>query len=180
MRLIGIDPGTMVTGFGIVDEEDSRLFYVASGSITTSSKLPISKRLRKIHDELNLVLTQYHPNVLAVEDTFMAKNPQAALKLGQARGVALLIAEIAGIPVVEYTATQVKQAVVGYGGADKHQVQRMVGRLLNLTVEPDSHHASDALAVAICHLHSSKMREVISGTQVERGSRSIPSPPMPR
>jgi crossover junction endodeoxyribonuclease RuvC len=172
MRVIGIDPGTMVTGYGVIDEEDARLFHVASGSITTSSKLPISRRLRKIYEDLMIVLRQYRPGALAVEDTFVAKNPQAALKLGQARGVALLAAEMLDLPVLEYTPAQVKQAVVGHGAATKEQVQGMVVRLLNLKAEPDSHHASDALAVAICHLHSAKMREMLAAAQPP-GARGV-------
>jgi crossover junction endodeoxyribonuclease RuvC len=161
MRVLGIDPGTVVTGYGVIDEENQRLIFVASGGIRTSSKLSISKRLKKIFDELTVALEDYEPLAVAIENTFVAKNMQTALKLGQARGVALLAAEHAGLPVFEYTPTQVKLAVTGYGAASKIQVQGMVHKLLKLSRIPDSHHAADALATAICHLHSAKIRELV-------------------
>ncbi|MBI3610359.1 MAG: crossover junction endodeoxyribonuclease RuvC [Nitrospirae bacterium] len=158
MRVIGIDPGTVTTGYGVVDEENHRLSYVASGSITTVSKQPLPKRLKKIYDELLTVFRSQKPSAVVVENTFVSKNFQSALKLGQARGIALLAAEQYGVPVYECTPTEVKLAVVGYGAARKDQVESMVGRLLNLKVAPDSDHAADALAVAICYLHSAKIR----------------------
>jgi crossover junction endodeoxyribonuclease RuvC len=160
MRVIGIDPGTVTTGYGVVDEENRRLVYVASGSITTVAKQPLPKRLKKIYDELLAVFETQKPSAVAVENTFVAKNFQSALKLGQARGIALLAAEQYGVPVYDCTPTEVKLAVVGYGAARKDQVEVMVGRLLNLKSSPDSHHAADALAVAICYLHSAKIREL--------------------
>jgi crossover junction endodeoxyribonuclease RuvC len=169
MRVLGIDPGTVVTGYGVIDEEDQRLFYVASGGINTTSKLSVSKRLKKIFDGLTVVIEDYQPQAVVVENTFVAKNMQTALKLGQARGVALLAAEHAGLPVFEYTPTQVKLAVTGYGAASKIQVQGMVHKLLKLNRIPDSHHAADALAAAICHLHSAKIRELTSAFPSEIG-----------
>jgi len=160
MRVIGIDPGTVTTGYGVVDEESRRLFYVASGSITTVAKQPLPKRLKKIYDELMAVFQTHQPSAVAIENTFLAKNFQSALKLGQARGIALLAAEQYGVPVYDCTPTEVKLAVVGYGAARKDQVEAMVGRLLDLKSPPDSEHASDALAVAICHLHSARIREL--------------------
>ena len=172
MRVLGIDPGTVVTGYGVIDEEDQRLFFVASGGIGTSSKFSISKRLKKIFDELTVVIEDYQPRAVVVENTFVAKNMQTALKLGQARGVALLAAEHAGLPVFEYTPMQVKLAVTGYGAASKIQVQGMVHKLLKLSRIPDSHHAADALAAAICHLHSAKMRELANASPPEIGRRA--------
>ncbi len=169
MRVLGIDPGTVVTGYGVIDEEDQRLFFVASGGISTSSKFSVSKRLKKIFDELTVVIEDYQPSAVVVENTFVAKNMQTALKLGQARGVALLAAEQAGLPVFEYTPMQVKLAVTGYGAASKIQVQGMVHKLLKLSRIPDSHHAADALAAAICHLHSAKMRELAKASSPEMG-----------
>lgn len=158
MRVIGIDPGTVTTGYGVVDEERDRLSYVASGSITTSPRQSLPKRLKKIYDELMAVLRTQNPTAAVVEKTFVSKHFQSALKLGQAHGIALLAAEACGLPVYECMPTEVKLAVVGYGAARKDQVESMVGRLLNLKTPPDSHHAADALAVAICYLHSAKIR----------------------
>jgi crossover junction endodeoxyribonuclease RuvC len=158
MRVIGIDPGTLTTGYGVVDEAARRLVYVASGSITTVAKQPLPARLKKIYDELLAVFDLHRPAAIVVENTFVAKNAQSALKLGQARGIALLAAEQSGLPVYECTPTEVKLAVVGYGAARKDQVESMVGRLLSLKTSPDSHHAADALAVAICYIHSAKIR----------------------
>jgi crossover junction endodeoxyribonuclease RuvC len=163
--VIGIDPGLVATGFGVVEADASgRLSYVASGVISTPSRAVLSRRLKKIYDELLSAFQTYRPAAAVVEDTFLAKNFQAALKLGQARGAVLLVSEICGVPVFEYTPTQVKSAVVGYGMAEKDQVQRMVGRILDpssLRPAEASHHASDALACAICHLHSAKMRATL-------------------
>jgi len=158
MRVIGIDPGTVTTGYGVVDEEDHRLLYVASGSITPPARQPLPKRLKKIYDELVVVFRTQNPTAVVVENTFVSKHFQSALKLGQAHGIALLAAETCGLPVHECMPTEVKLAVVGYGAARKDQVESMVGRLLNLKTPPDSHHAADALAVAICYLHSAKIR----------------------
>jgi crossover junction endodeoxyribonuclease RuvC len=172
MRVIGIDPGTVTTGYGVVDEENHRLFYVASGSITTVAKQPFPKRLKKIYDELLAVFQAQKPSAVAVENTFVSKNFQSALKLGQARGVALLAAEQYGVPVYECTPTEVKLAVVGYGAARKDQVEMMVGRLLDFKSSPDSHHAADALAVAICYLHSARIREL---TKLSAANLSLPA-----
>jgi crossover junction endodeoxyribonuclease RuvC len=169
MRVLGVDPGTVVTGYGVVDEEDQRLFFVASGGISTSAKSSVAKRLKKIFDDLTVVINDYQPQAVVVENTFVAKNMQTALKLGQARGVALLAAEHAGLPVFEYTPMQVKLAVTGYGAASKIQIQGMIHKLLKLNRIPDSHHAADALAAAICHLHSARMRELADAPPSEIG-----------
>ena len=162
MRIIGIDPGTSATGYGVIDEfPGGRLSYVASGVIATPTRSTIARRLKLIYDEVTEVINRERPSAVVVEDTFMSKNAQAALKLGQARGVVLLAAEKLDLPTYEYTATQVKSAVVGYGGARKEQVQEMVVRLLHapegMSRNLLSHHASDALACAICHIHSMKL-----------------------
>ncbi|MBI3812795.1 MAG: crossover junction endodeoxyribonuclease RuvC [Nitrospirae bacterium] len=169
MRVIGIDPGIVTTGYGVVDEENHRLIYVASGSISTAAKQPLPKRLKKIYDELLAVFQAMKPAAVAVENTFVTKNFQSGLKLGQARGIALLAAEQYGVPVFDTTPTEVKQAVVGYGAARKDQVGVMVGRLLDLKSPPDSDHASDALAVAICYLHSARIWELTSRSAVSGG-----------
>lgn len=151
-RVLGIDPGLRVTGWGIVDSEDSRLMHVANGRVTSDDGLSLAKRLCQLHDGLAAVIAQYRPDAAAVEETFVNKNPSSTLKLGIARGVVMLVPARAGLPVAEYAANAVKKSVVGVGHAAKEQVQMMVARLLPGAVlaGPD---AADALAVAICHAH---------------------------
>ena len=161
MRVLGIDPGTLTSGYGIVTEEDHKLFHVASGGISPSAKQPFPKRLGKIYDELEKIIGKYKPQVVVIEDLFVSNNIKAALKLGHARGVAILAAVNAGLPVFEYAPTEVKQAVVGTGKAEKKQVQSMVRALLDLPKVPQPADAADALAAAICHIHSSRMREML-------------------
>lgn len=155
---MGVDPGTQNTGYGIVDEESSRLICQGMGVITTSTRHVLSKKLKTIHDGLVEIVTRFSPDVIVVEDTFLSKNIQIAFKLGQARGVALLVGELYALQVAEYTPTQIKLAVTGYGAAQKSQVQMMVTHLLKLSAPPESDHAADALAAAICHHHSAKMQ----------------------
>jgi len=178
MRVIGIDPGTVTTGYGVVDEVDHRLLYVASGSITPPARQPLPKRLKKIYDELVVVFRTQNPTAVVVENTFVSKHFQSALKLGQAHGIALLAAETCALPVYECMPTEVKLAVVGYGAARKDQVENMVGRLLNLKTPPDSHHAADALAVAICYLHSAKIRALANPVAADRGMPARRSYPL--
>ncbi|MBY0576546.1 MAG: crossover junction endodeoxyribonuclease RuvC [Gallionellaceae bacterium] len=152
IRVLGIDPGLRVTGFGVLDKEGQQLHYVASGCIKTpDGELP--ERLKAILNSLGEVIAQHQPGQVAVEKVFVNVNPQSTLLLGQARGAAICAAVLANLPVAEYTALQVKQAVVGNGHADKEQVQMMVQRLLKLSGMP-SPDAADALACAICHAHS--------------------------
>ena len=151
MRILGIDPGLRVTGFGVLDKVGQQLSYVASGCINTpDGELP--ERLKEILESLGTVITQHQPQQVAVEKVFVNVNPQSTLMLGQARGAAICAAVLANLPVAEYTALQVKQAVVGNGHADKEQVQQMVQRLLKLSGTPGPD-AADALACAICHAH---------------------------
>lgn len=152
MRILGIDPGLRITGFGILDKEGQQLGYVASGCIRTpEGELP--RRLKVILESLREVIAQHRPQLVAVEKVFVNVNPQSTLLLGQARGAAICAAVLDGLPVAEYTALQVKQAVVGNGHAEKEQVQDMVQRLLKLSGSP-SPDAADALACAICHAHA--------------------------
>ncbi len=152
MRILGIDPGLRITGFGILDKEGQQLGYVASGCIRTpEGELP--GRLKVILESLREVIAQHRPQLVAVEKVFVNVNPQSTLLLGQARGAAICAAVLDGLPVAEYTALQVKQAVVGNGHAEKEQVQDMVQRLLKLSGSP-SPDAADALACAICHAHA--------------------------
>lgn len=163
MRVLGIDPGTQNTGYGIVEEDSGRLVFQGMGVITTSSRHPLSKKLKTIHDGLVEIVTRFSPDVIVVEDTFLSKNIQIAFKLGQARGVALLLGELYSLQVSEYTPTQIKLAVTGYGAAEKYQVQMMVTHLLKLSAPPEPDHAADALAAAICHIHSAKMQSRLKG-----------------
>ena len=156
MRILGIDPGSRVTGYGIIDKKGNRLVHVDNGAIFTDSQKDFPLRLQRIYTGLTEVIKNYSPDAVAVENIFFATNVQSALKLGQARGAAIVAGANAGLPVFEYTALQIKQAVVGHGRADKQQVQKMLKVLLNLP-EIAQEDASDALATAICHAHSNGM-----------------------
>ncbi len=154
MRIFGIDPGSERTGYGCVETEGGRHVLVACGAITAPARDAFPNRLAHIHRELTALLSTCRPGCVAIENLFYSTNVRSALKLGHARGVAMLAAVEAGCSVVEYTPAEVKRAVVGYGRAEKHQVQQMIKLLLGLTRVPTPHDAADALAVAICHLHS--------------------------
>ena len=169
-RVLGIDPGSQNTGFGVVEMVGARLVHVAHGTIRSPSKLSLSARLARIYSGLRDALECHTPDEVSVESIFQARNAQTALKLGHARGVALLAVEQSGLPMMEYTPMQVKAAVVGYGGAEKQQVQEMVRRLLCLP-EKAGADASDALAVAICHLQSRRTTEAYDLRRVGRGRR---------
>ena len=150
---MGIDPGSRITGYGIVEMDGPRSRYIASGGIQTDSSRPVPERLKTIFEGIASLIQEYQPIEVAVEQVFMHRNPDSALKLGQARGAAICAVVVAGLPVSEYAARAIKQAVVGSGAADKTQVQRMIALLLNLPALPQSD-AADALAVAICHGHT--------------------------
>lgn len=155
MRILGIDPGSRLTGFGVVNVlRNGRLQYVASGVVRTPKGGDLAVRLKSVFEGVEEIIQTYQPTVLAIEKVFMAKNADSALKLGQARGAALCGAIGAALPVSEYSARQIKHAVVGRGGAEKRQVQHMVKTLLQLPGAP-SPDAADALACAICHAHHS-------------------------
>lgn len=149
-RILGIDPGSRVTGYGIVDVQNGQLGFVACGTVRTNLKFPFAHRLNEIFDGINEVIQLHNPVAAAVEDVFLAANPRSALKLGHARGAAVVAAMQNGLAVHDYSPRAVKQAVVGYGQAEKAQVQHMVKIILGLTGAPSSD-AADALAVAICH-----------------------------
>lgn len=152
IRILGVDPGLRITGFGVIEKSGNSLRYLASGCIKTDAAASLPKRLGTIHAGLGELIAQYRPNQAAVEIVFVNVNPQSTLLLGQARGAAITALVAGGLEVAEYTALQVKQAVVGNGHADKKQVQHMVRRLLSLDGEP-SPDAADALACAIAHAH---------------------------
>ena len=149
-RIIGIDPGLRNLGYGVVDSEGSRLVFVACGSVHSDASLSLGERLRQLHVGLAQVIAMHAPDEAAVEETFVNRDPQAALKLGQARGVALVVPALAGLPVAEYAANLIKKTVVGAGHADKSQVAMMVQVLLPKS-DARSADAADALAVAITH-----------------------------
>lgn len=162
MRILGIDPGSRITGYGLISKEGNRLIHIDNGAIFTQSAMDFPQRLQQIFVGLSAVISQYQPDAVAVESVFLAKNAQSALKLGQARGAAIVAAVNVGLAVFEYTALQVKQAVVGSGRAEKVQVQQMIKALLHLP-EVAQEDASDALAVAICHAHSAGMNKLLKG-----------------
>ncbi len=154
MRILGIDPGSERTGYGCVETDGRRHQLVVCGAISALAGDAFPQRLARIHRELLAVLATCRPECVAVESVFHAVNARSALKLGHARGVAILAAVEAGCTVVEYSPAEIKRAVVGYGRAEKHQVQQMIKLLLGLDEAPSPHDAADALAVAVCHLHS--------------------------
>ncbi|AXK64525.1 MULTISPECIES: crossover junction endodeoxyribonuclease RuvC [Burkholderia] len=161
MRILGIDPGLRVTGFGVIDVSGHRLAYVASGVIRTPTA-DLATRLGTIFQGVSTLVREHAPDQAAIEQVFVNVNPQSTLLLGQARGAAICGLVAGGLPVAEYTALQLKQAVVGYGRATKSQMQEMVTRLLNLSGQPGSD-AADALGMAICHAHSGNTLGTISG-----------------
>jgi crossover junction endodeoxyribonuclease RuvC len=155
MRVLGIDCGGTYTGYGVVEQTpDGVLICIASGAVRLKTRDPLHQRLLRVHEELRAVIEQHHPDVAAIEEVFYASNVKSALKLGEVRGVAMMTAAGCGLPVVGYAPLSVKSAVVGYGRAEKTQVQDMVTRLLKLPAPPEPADAADALAIAICHLHT--------------------------
>ncbi len=162
MLALGIDPGTATTGFGLVrEQEDGGLAVVEYGVITTPAGMPMEQRLLDLHQQLRTILLLHRPDNGAVEKLFFQRNVTTAISVAQARGVALLGLAEAGLPVAEYTPMEVKQAICGYGGADKRQVQQMVTALLGLASIPQPDDAADALAVAICHIHSARFNRFV-------------------
>jgi crossover junction endodeoxyribonuclease RuvC len=168
VRIFGIDPGSERTGYGCVETDGRCHQLIACGAITATARDSFPQRLARIHRELADLLASLRPDCVAVESLFHAVNARSALKLGHARGVAILAAVEAGCDVVEYTPAEIKRAVVGYGRAEKHQVQQMIKLLLGLSKAPTPHDASDALAVAICHLHSRPRAGLKTGSYESR------------
>lgn len=152
MRILGIDPGSRKTGFGIIEIIKNQPHYIASGVIKLDSD-HLSQRLERIFTDLQTIIKQYQPTIVAVEEVFMAKNANSALKLGQARGAAITAVAIHQLPVAEYAARKIKQTITGYGQAEKAQIQTMVMSLLKLNKKPQVD-AADALAAALCHFHT--------------------------
>ena len=178
MRIFGIDPGSERTGYGCVETDGRRHHLVTCGAISAHAADSFPDRLARIHRELAALLSACRPECVAIENLFHATNARSALKLGHARGVAMLAAVQAGCEVVEYTPAEIKRAVVGYGRAEKHQVGQMVKLLLGLKAAPAPHDAADALAVALCHLHAMPVpvRLRPSREYAKPSNRSVSSP----
>jgi crossover junction endodeoxyribonuclease RuvC len=174
VRIFGIDPGSDRTGYGCVETIASRHRLVACGVLSAPSGAAFPDKLKHIHAGLAALLARHRPECVAVENIFHARNVRSALKLGHARGVALLAASEAGLPVCEYSPAEVKRAVVGFGRAEKHQVQQMIKLLLGLDAAPSPHDVADALAIAICHLHNAT-GAVARRAAVERPATTVRS-----
>lgn len=159
MIILGIDPGFAIVGYSVIEYKGSNYKPLEYGAITTDSKMLFPDRIKIIYDELIKIIDQYHPQDMAIEELFFNKNVKTAIKVGQARGVEILAGINKGLNIYEYTPLQIKQATVGYGRAEKHQVQEMVKMLLNLKEVPKPDDVADALAVAICHGSSLKFKE---------------------
>lgn len=160
--ILGIDPGTATTGYGVVADAEGVLSLVAAGAILTTPAQAMPVRLRSIYRQLSSIINQFHPEAVAVEELFFSRNVTTAIAVGQARGVVLLAAAEAEIPVFEYKPQMVKQAIAGYGGAGKAQVQQMVRLLLNLQEIPQPDDAADAIAIAVCHHHSVRFNTLLA------------------
>lgn len=161
MRVLGIDPGSETLGWGIVDGSVTKYAGVDFGVVKSDPRQAFSKRLANIYDGVAKLIEEFQPDVLSIEEAFYAANVGVALKLGQVRGVVLLLAEQKGLEIAEYAPRLIKQTVVGYGNAEKHQVQEMVKLLLKMRSVPTPHDAADALAIAICHMHHAGSRDRI-------------------
>jgi crossover junction endodeoxyribonuclease RuvC len=170
MRVLGIDPGSETLGWGVVEGAGLRYSLVDFGTVKSNAKLAFSKRLLKVYDGVSQVIDKFSPDVLAVEDTFYAVNVGVALKLGQVRGTMLLLAEQRNLEIAEYSPRLIKQTVVGYGAAEKHQVQEMVRVLLRMKTVPTPHDAADALAIAICHFHHAGLKNKVKIADTGRGT----------
>jgi crossover junction endodeoxyribonuclease RuvC len=181
VKVFGVDPGSDRTGYGCIETDGSRHRLIACGAIATSSRATFPEKLLTIHEALTRLLAEHRPDCVAVESVFYAANVRSALTLGHARGIALLAAVQGGYPVSEYAPAEIKRAVVGYGRAEKHQVGEMVRLLLGLDTIPEPHDAADALAIAICHVHSSggavhdAAARVARDTRTARGARTAKS-----
>lgn len=168
MRVFGIDPGSERTGYGCVETDGSRHRIVVCGAISSPALASFPDKLLRIHRQLTAILEECRPDSVAIENLFHSVNVRSALRLGHARGVAMLAAVEAGVPVFEYTPAEIKRAVVGYGRADKPQVQHMIKLILGLAEVPSPHDAADALAVAICHVHAMPPARAATAVQPAR------------
>jgi crossover junction endodeoxyribonuclease RuvC len=172
VKVFGIDPGSARTGYGCVQSDGTRHRLIACGAITIAASDPFPQKLKTIYTELGALLAEHRPDFVAIENLFHATNARSALRLGHARGVAMLAAVEAAVPIVEYTPAEVKQSIVGYGRAEKVQVRSMITLLLGLSGPPSTFDASDALAIALCHLHKMNLRGAAGMTPRPAGSMS--------
>jgi len=161
MRIMGVDPGTVSMGYGIVDVIDNNVSIITSGAITGSTRVPLSQRLSHIYQKLDAVIRRFNPEEVAIEEPFVADNPRTALAVGRAQAVAMLVAAQHGLPVFIYSPTKIKLAVTSYGGSSKEQVQEMVKLQLGLEQPPQPNDAADALAVALCHKQQTYLSNLI-------------------
>jgi crossover junction endodeoxyribonuclease RuvC len=178
VKVFGIDPGSERTGYGCVETDGSRQRLIVSGAIATPVSATFPEKLLLIHSRLSSIIDSCRPDCAAIENLFFATNVRSALKLGHARGVAMLAAVEAGLPVFEYTPAEIKRAVVGYGRAEKPQVQHMIKMMLRLAEAPSPHDAADALAVAVCHIHSQppvRARQAIAAASIGRSRKAATS-----
>ena len=162
MRVLGIDPGTVVIGYGVIDSDGDRTTLVDCGALSSSARLSIGERLSNLYNQLSEIISRYQPDAVAVEQPFVAKNVNSAMAIGKAQAVAILAAANRGVPTHEYTPTQIKRQVANYGGSSKEQVQRMVSFQLGLSEVPQPADAADALATALCHLSEVHLKELLA------------------
>ncbi|MBM2825366.1 MAG: ruvC [Dehalococcoidales bacterium] len=162
MRILGIDPGTLVMGYGVIESRDDDVTFIDCGAVTAPGRSPIGERLSYLYHQLQEIVARYQPEAMAIEQPFLAKNVKTALAIGRAQAVAMLAAANRGIPVFEYTPAQVKQRVANYGASSKEQIQEMVRLQLRLSEIPQPNDAADALAVALCHLSEIHLSHLLS------------------
>jgi crossover junction endodeoxyribonuclease RuvC len=162
MRVLGIDPGTVVIGYGVIDSDGDRTTLVDYGALSASTRLPVAERLGELYNQLQEIVARYQPDAVAVEQPFVAKNVKSALAIGKAQAVAILVAVNRGIPTFEYTPAQIKRQVANYGTSSKEQVQKMVGLQLGLSEVPQPDDAADALATALCHLGEAHLENLLA------------------
>ena len=166
MRILGIDPGIAIVGFGVVDKNGNRYSTVEYGAITTPAHTPLENRLKTIYDEMTLLFANFRPDAMSVEELFFNSNAKTAIAVGQARGVIILSAVENGVPIYEYTPLQVKQALTGYGRASKMQIQQMMRTMLGLSEIPKPDDGADALAIAVCHGNSVRYNDILKGGRI--------------
>jgi len=169
LTILGIDPGYAILGYGIIGYQASRHSLIAYGTVETEKEKPLPMRLKTIYDRLSEIIEEYKPHVCAIEELYFSSNQKTAIKVGEARGAAILACAQAGISIYEYTPLQIKQALTGYGRADKHQIQEMVRQILGLERAPRPDDAADAVAAAICHANSSVYLERVAGVMAANG-----------
>jgi len=165
MRILGIDPGTIAMGYGVIESKDDEVTLIDCGVLTASGRSPIGERLSFLYNQLLEIVLRYQPDVVAIEQPFLAKNVKSALAIGRAQAVAILAATNKGIPSYEYTPTRIKQSVAGYGASPKEQIQEMVRLQLGLSQAPQPSDAADALAVALCHVSETHLSDLLAKQQ---------------